>query len=77
MFEKIWRTESVNAAKFSNELFKAVKSQSNVELAGFFRNISKYSASFIVCKGQATVEVKASQELLHFYKLKIVQIEKE
>lgn len=38
-----WKAEPVNVAKLLEELSKVVKSQSSIELAGSWRNISKYA----------------------------------
>ena len=39
---RLLRIERVNVAEFSDELWKAVKGQSNLVLAGILRNICKY-----------------------------------
>lgn len=68
----IWRAEPMNVAKFSDDLPKGVKSESNFQLAGSRRNISKYG---VVCRndrGKALFERVGSQGLRRANKLWIL-----
>lgn len=44
---KTWKTEPLHVARCSDDLSKAVKSESNLNVAGFRRNIFKYSVGRI------------------------------